>query len=167
MARIRLNPVNVHREARNKGWDAVNSVAKPTLAGAQYLAPRGSHRHGSGKGVAAQRLADTGKIRRWETPRSVHAEVVFTADWASTVALGSKAHKIPKLGRRLMGFYWARAQASPKLRRHTWRGKSFFTKVRHPGNKRPIRFLQTPLATYGRKHHFIVKLRPNSRSRLP
>ena len=162
-----MNPVQVHRTARNKGWTEVKGLTKDVFAYSKYLAPRGTRRHGSGKSVAATRLADTGKVTYRETARSVHGYVTYTADWAATVAVGSQPHRIPKRGKKLMGFYWARAQASPTLRRHTWRGKSFFTKVRHPGNKRPVRYLQTPLAQFGRKRNFRVVTVRNSRSRLP
>lgn len=167
MARIRLNPVRVHQAARNKGWSEVKPLTREVLGGARYLAPRGSHHHGSGKPVAATRLADTGRITYFQGVRSVYGFVRFGADWASTVAVGSRPHRIPKHGDKLMGFHWPRAQFSPRLRRRTWRGKSFFTKVRHPGNKRPVRYLQTPLAQYGRKRGFKVVTVRNSRSRLP
>src|ERR1044071_4592930 len=162
MASWHPNRPMIRATARAKAMELMDPYTQQVLAGGQRLSRRGNHKHGSGKTVAAPRLADTGKIT-WlgGTADTIRAQVTFTAPHASTVALGSKAHKIPKSGRAkpLLKFKWPRGEASPRLRRRMTRtGFFLFTNVRHPGRKRPVRFLQTPLATYGRKHNFKVKV---------
>lgn len=167
MARIRLNQLNVHRTARNKGFESVRGLVDDVMVGGRRLAPRGTHRHGSGTAVAGPRLADSFVRRIWETPRMIYGRVTVTVSYATAEAVGSRAHRIPAAGRRLMGFKWARGDFSPTLRRHKWRGKFWFMNVRHPGNKRPRRYLQTPLVQFGRQRHFKVKVVSNTRSYLP
>lgn len=167
MARWKPYPVAIHRTARAKGFEVVTGLVNDVYTGGRRIAPRGTHRHGSGTAVAGPRLADSFVRRIWETPRFVYGRVTVTVNYATSQAIGSRPHRIPKSGRRLMGFKWARGDFSPSLRRRKWRGKFFFTKVRHPGNKRPRRFLQTPLAQYGRQRNFKVKIVANSRSFLP
>jgi hypothetical protein len=44
----------------------------------------------------------------------------------------------------------------------------FFIKVRHPGNKRPVRYLTTPLGLYGRANGFKVTMMGTvNRTHLP
>lgn len=167
MARIRLNPVTVHRAARNRGFQAVTGLVNDVYAGGRRIAPRGTHRHGSGTAVSGPRLADSFTRQIRETPRFVYGRVTVTVAYATAEALGSSPHRIPGAGRKTMGFKWARGDFSPTLRRRKWRGRFWFENVRHPGNKRPRRFLQTPLAQYGRQRNFKVKIVANRRSFLP
>jgi len=171
MSRWEPNRAAIHATSRNVAFPLVNRYSNEVLAGGQRLSRLGSHKHGSGKTVAKPRLSATGK-RVWAPtgPDVIAVNVVFTADHASTVALGSKAHKIPKSGhaKPLLKFKWPRGEASPRLRRRMTRtGFFLFTRVRHPGRKRPVRFLQTPLATYGRKYNFKVTTASANRSYLP
>lgn len=171
MSRWVPNPVEIQKTSRSQGYRLVQSYSADVLAGGQRLSRLGSHKHGSGRTVSKPRLSATGK-RVWVPtgPGSVVCNVVFTADHAATVGLGSKAHRIPKSGtaKPLLKFKWPRGEASPRLRRRMTRtGFFLFTRVRHPGRKRPVRYLQTPLATYGRIYNFKVKTAANNRSYLP
>jgi hypothetical protein len=167
MSRIKLYPAVVYRTARAKGYEEVRAVAYPTLAGARYLAPRGSHKHGSGRPVSGPRLADSFGMRWSERINLITVEIYNSADYASTVAIGSGPHTIRPKSKRFLMFEWPRGEASPRMRRRMYKGKFLFKKVRHPGNKRPVRYLQTPLAMYGRSRNFRVVTVPNSRSRFP
>lgn len=157
----------IHRTARAKAYEVVRSVAAPVLRDAKYLAPRGTHRHGSGTAVAAKRLADSGGQRWSETPRFITAEVFFDADWAATIAKGSQAHTIRPIRKRFLVFEWERGRLLRGTRGRAGRGGLFFfKKVRHPGNKRPVRYLQTPLALWGRRANMKVTIVGNNRTRL-
>lgn len=168
MSRIVLNPVEVHRTARKRGYEAVRSVVTPLRRDAQILAPRGSHRHGSGTAVAGKALADSFFTRWSETPTSVEAIVGNDRDYSDTVARGSRRHKIRPVHKKLLVFEWERGRLLRRARGSRNRsGFFFFKSVMHPGNKRPVRFLQTPLALWGRRANFIVTTASNNRSRLP
>lgn len=167
MARIVLYKPVVRRTARNKGREEVRTLTGKVLDAARYLAPRGSHKHGSGRIQAGPRLADSFGRRFSETPFRVTGEVYNTREYSSTVFNGSQPHEIRPRRKRVLMFEWPRGELSPRLRKHMWRGKFFFEKVHHPGNKHPTRSLQTPLAMYGRRQNFIVRNVPVGRSRLP
>lgn len=161
----------INATARKKGREVVGSLAKQVMSGGKTLARRGTHRHGSGKGVAGPRMANSLGIRWQNLPLEVQAEVYSSVSWSATNALGSRPHRIPKSGfaRPILKFRWARGDASPRLRRSSARKKGFFffKHVMHPGNKRANRFLQIPLSMYGRQNNFKVVTVANSRSFLP
>lgn len=167
MARIVLNPAAVHRTARAKGYEVTRHLAHRVLAGARYLAPRGSRRHGSGKTDTRPSLAQSFGIRSSETPRYVTFEVYNSAAHAATVAVGSSAHDIKPRQARVLAFASDRFNFERLRAGRSARALFFARKVRHPGNKRPVRYLQTPLAQLGRKNNFVVTVVGNNRSRLP
>lgn len=168
MATWKPDRMAVHRTARAKGYEVVRSVAGPVLRDARYLAPRGTHRHGSGTAVAGKRLADS-LIQAWsETPRFITSDVGSDLDYAATVARGSRPHAIRPIRKRFLVFEWERGRLLRGTRGKAGRGGLFFfKKVRHPGNKRPVRYLQTPLALWGRRANMKVTTVGNSRTRLP
>jgi hypothetical protein len=94
-------------------------------------------------------------------------EVYNTADHAATVAVGSQAHDIRPKTAKILAFHSERFAFARKRAGKSARALFYARKVRHPGNKRPVRFLQTPLAMYGRKHGFKVTTVANNRGRLP
>ena len=167
MSRIVLYPTAVRRTARAKGHEVCRPLARDVLTGGKAIAPKGSRTHGSGKSDTRASLASSWFIRGSESARYVTYEVGNTANHAATVALGSQPHIIkPKLS-RVLAFQSDRFSFERRARGRSARALFFARKVRHPGNKRPVRFLQTPLAQFGRKHGFKVTTVANNRSRLP
>lgn len=167
MSRIVLNPVAVQKTARAKGFQVCRPLARDVLAGAKVLAPRGSRMHGSGRVDNRPSIIGSFGQRVSESLRFVTFEVYNTADHASTVAVGSRAHDIRAKSGKVLAFHSDRFAFARKRAGRSARALFFARKVRHPGNKRPVRFLQTPLALYGRKHGFEVTTVANNRGRLP
>ena len=160
----------IRATSRARGIKEVTRLTQGVLTGGKRLARRGSHKHGSERPVAGPRMADSLKRTFKNTTKTIQADVTATVSWSASMAAGSRAHKIPKSGRArpLLKFKWERGRANPRLRRRMTRtGFFLFSKVRHPGNKRANRFLQIPLATYGRRYNFRVTIKPNSRTYLP
>lgn len=102
-----------------------------------------------------------------------------TKNYAATVHQGSEAHYIHGRG-KMLKFQWERGNlllAARRSGRISGRGRSsrlrsrgnffFFATVHHPGNKRPVRYLTTPMHLYGRMNGFRTTSTPVSRSRLP
>jgi len=156
----------IRKTSRAEGIKQVTRLTQGVLTGGRRLARRGSHKHGSGRAVQGPRMADS-LVRTWNnTPNMIQSDVTATVRWAASMALTSRAHRIPKSGlaKPLLKFKWPRGKANPRLRRHMTRTDYFlFTRVRHPGNKRANRFLQIPLAVYGRRYNFRVTIKTNSR----
>lgn len=156
----------IRRTSRVRGIKDVTRLTQGVLTGGRRLARRGSHKHGSGKTVQGPHMADS-LVRTWNnTSRFIQADVTARVRWSASMALTSRAHRIPKSGlaKPLLKFKWPRGKANPRLRRYMTRTDYFlFTRVRHPGNKRANRFLQIPLAVYGRRYNFQVTIKANSR----
>src|SRR5689334_13330404 len=145
MGYSRTFPIAIQRTGRQKDDSLVKPLKDATLAGGKYLAPRGTHKHGSGRNVSGPRLASAWKVDQLAGPTKLKVTITNTKKYAATIATGSARHRIPKYGfRRLYFTDWPRGHASPRLRRKFPHGEFFFKNVHHPGNKRPVRFLQTP-----------------------
>lgn len=166
MARVVLYPVAIQRTARAKAHEVCGPLAREVLAGGRHLAPKGSRTHGSGRVDNRPSLAASFKMTVSNTPRYVTYDVINTAAHAATVAKGSRPHEIRPKTARVLAFSSERFRFEAR-RAGQIRNKFFARKVRHPGNKRPVRFLQTPLAQFGRKRGFKVTTVANNRSRLP
>ena len=168
MARWNPNRLMISKVKTAEGVRLTRGLSRDIAAGARHIARQGSHRHGSGKAVKGPRLKDSIRIRGASRPDLVVEEVFSDLDYAATMALTSKPHRIRKKA-RLLKFKWPRGEASRRLRnRRTKTGYFLFDRVRHPGNKRANRFLQTPLAMYARKWGFKVKMTSRvTRSYLP
>lgn len=170
MARWNPNRLEITKVKTAKGRQLVQGLSRDVAKGGRQLARQGTHRHGSEKAVAGPRLKDSIRIRGANRPDRIVEEVFSDLDYAASMAKGSKAHRIGKArrGPKLLKFKWPRGEASRRLRgRRTRTGYFLFRQVRHPGNKRPNRFLQTPLALYARKWGFRVKIGPVTRGYLP
>lgn len=168
MSRTVIYPIAIHKTGKRKADQLAGRLKDKTIKGAKYLAPRGSHKHGSGTPVKGRRLADSWKVEEFYSGSRKKITITNTANYADVVARGSQPHRIPKRGFKKLRFSdWPRGQASPNLRKRFPSGEFFFKSVHHPGNKRPVRYLQTPLAMYGRQAGFKVRITPGARSRLP
>lgn len=136
--------------------------------GAVRLAPRGTHL--SGSGARAQGINLQSSIEDVIESRGdmIVGRVGSRKRYAATVHQGSKAHYIRARG-KLLKFRWERGRYLVSGRRGR-RGPNrffFFEQVHHPGNKRPVRFLTTPMHMFGRANGFRTSSLPVSRSRLP
>lgn len=102
------------------------------------------------------------RIRDFEIVGTVGARKKY----AETAHQGSKAHIIRGKG-RMLKFRWERGNL---LMQHRGRGRRdffYFKSVRHPGNKRPVRYLTTPLSLVARRNGFLVFGVGRGRRRLP
>lgn len=167
MSRIVLYPTTVYRTARAKGIEVCRPLAREVLQGGKHLAPRGDRLHGSGKTDTRASIYNSFGMRFHESRKYVAYEVYNTADHAATVAVGSRPHMIKAKAGGLLAFQSERFSALRKRRGLSARQLFYARKVRHPGNKRPVRYLQTPLAQYGRKRGFKVETVRSNRQRLP
>jgi hypothetical protein len=127
---------------------------------------------GSGKRRAGRRLADALYSSIRSNPSEVVGRVGARKKYAETVHQGSSAHTIRGRG-KMLKFRWDRGDflfaAQSGRRRGNRRAGHFFLfhSVRHPGNKRPVRYLTTPLTLIARRNGFIVFGVGRGRTRLP
>lgn len=130
---------------------------------AKHLAPRGDHRHGSGKTRRSRPLQVSITSRIRSSSLQISASVGSAQQHAATIHLGSKPHIIRMKGRVLkfrsdrLDFALA-ARAGRRGGNKRTGGFHYRVQVRHPGNKRPVRYLTTPLVQYGRANGFAVDL---------
>lgn len=137
-------------------------------AGATRMAPRGTHRSGSGKVKPGVNLPSSLLQEVGVRGDSVVGSVGSTKEYAATAHQGSEAHYIYAKG-KMLKFEWERGRLLVQRRSRGRRTQRvfFFKKVRHPGNKRPVRYLTTPMHMYGRLNGFRTTSSPVSRTRLP
>lgn len=182
MARVNIDQRKKVTTAHNAADPYLRRTAHLIWAGARQLVPRGSGRSGSGKSAYVNRrrpifatLRTEADIRTFDTVFRVGSP----ANHAATVHQGSQSHVIRSENKTLK-FAWVRgnllvqARASGRLR---GRGPSrrlrprngffFFESVLHPGNKRPVRYLTTPMHLFGRARGFRTRSIAVNRSRLP
>lgn len=180
MARVKVNQPQAILHAQRVAVPLVKRMLDQTLQGAKRLAPKGTHLSGSGKRRPGPSLQTSLK----QTPLVVNSVTVggsvgSTKPYAETIEKGSSAHIIRARG-KMLKFKWDRGRLLVQARRTgRLRGPGpsrrlrprgdffFFEQVRHPGNKRPVRYLMTPLVMFGRINGFKVSSTPASRSRLP
>lgn len=139
--------------------------------GAVRLAPRGSHMKGSGARADGINLQSS-IFERSELRGDVYGgEVGSQKPYAMSEHQGSQPHVIRAKG-KLLKFEWERGRLL-MARRNRGRGRRspqlmfYFRKVNHPGNKRPVRFLTTPMHMYGRANGFRTTSSPVTRGYLP
>lgn len=169
MARVRIYHNRAQEFAKSRVRPRVDGVANKILNGARALAPRGTHLHGSGRPVAGRALYQSLDVHNVASATQVRRLVGAQVAWAATVHQGSKPHAI-NAKTKLLTFRWERGTLLVRGRGRR-RGASMmfrFHRVNHPGNKRPVRYLTTPMHLYGRAAGFrtVTRLSP-TRSRLP
>ena len=178
MARVNINQAKKIALSHRLTGPYVRKTTDLILQGARRQAPRGDHLSGSGARQPGQTLAASLTIQSDMTLNSIVERVGSKKNYAATVHQGSTPHYINGHG-KLLKFQWERgnllvaARASGRIR---GRGPSrnlrkrgnffFFVRVHHPGNKRPVRYLTTPMHLYGRMRGFRTTSTPVSRSRL-
>lgn len=175
MARVNINQTKKIATSHRLTGPYVRRTADLILQGARRLAPRGDHRSGSGARRPGQQLTQSLTVRSDMTMNSITERVGSSKDYAATVHQGSSPHFINSHG-KMLKFEWERGniQVVARGRRGRVRGKRgpagrffYFFRVHHPGNKRPVRYLTTPMHLYGRARGFRTTSTPVSRSRLP
>lgn len=99
-------------------------------------------------------------------PREIIFDIGSPLKYAASVHQGSRPHEIRATTKPLT-FFWPRARFISRTQRLRSDPRVFFMRVQHPGNKRPNRFLTTPLQQFGRAAGFIVRTDAASRGFLP
>jgi len=145
------------------------------VQGARRLARRGSHRSGSGVPKRGMSLVNSLHINS-RSSMFVLSDLVGSSNrYAASEHQGSQAHFINSRG-KMLKFEWERGNIIVRARgrRGRVRGRPgpagnffFFARVRHPGNKRPVRYLTTPMHLYGRLRGYVTSSARVNRTRLP
>lgn len=174
MARVRFDQHQIVLTAQRFTRPLVERVSQEVLIAARHLAPRGSHLSGSGAPKRGVPLVPSIHRDMSMTMGRVRARIGSKQDHAATVHQGSKAHVIRSRGGGMLKFRWDRGDFLVAARAGRRRGNRrtgqfhYFVKVRHPGDKRPVRYLTTPLRMFGRINGFrVTTSAPGVASRFP
>lgn len=166
MARVRINQIEKRLTVKALTTPLVAKTTSQISHFARIMVPRGSHISGSGR----RRSGPTLHASMYSKIRVGASEVVGTVGskkkYAATVHQGSSPHVIRGRGRKLK-FRWERGNLLLEHHGRAGRQFFFFSSVRHPGNKRPVRYLTTPLNLIARRNGFLVFGVGRGRSRLP
>lgn len=179
MSRVRIFQTKVILTAHKLTGPHVRRASNLMIQGARRLAPRGDHKSGSGSRKPGVSLVQSLVIESHSTITSITERIGSRNNYAATAHQGSSPHFINSHGRKLK-FEWERGNlllAARRSGRIRGRGPSsrlrrrgdffYFVQVFHPGNKRPVRYLTTPMHLYGKLYGFRTTSTPASRSRLP
>lgn len=161
MSKVVLNRPEVIATAQRRALPMVRKTTDQVHAAAKRMAPRGDHMKGSGKRQPGQQLQPSILSKVTVGPNRIRGVVGSRKDYAATVHDGSKPHIIRSKGKMLkfksdrIDFLIAarRGRRGGNKRRG---GFHYAFSVRHPGNRRPVRYLTTPLVLYGRANGFVV-----------
>lgn len=174
MARVNLNKTQIILTAQRFALPLVQRTGQEVLDGARFLVPESDHMSGSGKlhtGPTIQRSLYSTTVMG---PQRIRMRIGAKANHSMTIHQGSKAHTIRSKRGKMLKFRWDRGDFLVAARAGRRRGNRrtgqfhYFMSVRHPGNKRPNRFLTTPLEMFGRINGFRVSsVRTVNRSFLP
>lgn len=175
MARVNIDQVAKVRTAHTLAGRHHRRVVDQILSGAKHLVPRGDHKSGSGKRRPGQTLALSLKVVSNSRPDTLSDLVGSQKQYAASQHQGSRPHRIPLRGSgKMLKFEWERGNIIVTARRGRKRGRPgargnyfFFKMVTHPGNKRPVRYLTTPMHLYGRLYGYRTASARVNRSRLP
>ena len=157
MSRVRLDQAKVRLSAIQAGTKAVRSVAEPARKGARMMAPRSpSHTHGSGRPVAGPRLVEQIHLSPIKASTNVVEQRLESRSRITLIAHeGSQPHAIYSKRGKVLKFRWRRiATLASGRRRIRPRAFTYLDSVWHPGNRKPVKFLTTPLATAARQNGF-------------
>lgn len=112
---------------------------------------------GSGKPKPGKRLIESYRV----APMTVSANAVQQRienrnRIAMSIHEGAQRHRIPlRTGGKVLKFRWRKAIAIEGGRRRVRpRNFSYFVSVMHPGNRKPVHFMTTPLAQVARANNF-------------
>lgn len=174
MARISLNKAQIILTAQRLTLPLVQKTGQEVLDGARHLAPEGDHMSGSGKLKSGPTLQRSLYSTTVVGPQRIRMRIGANTRYAETVHQGSEAHFIRSRKGKMLKFRWDRGDFLVAARAGRRKGNRrtgqfhYFVSVRHPGNKRPNRFLTTPLEQFGRMNGFRVStVRTVNRTFLP
>jgi hypothetical protein len=160
MSRIVLDRSAILRVKQDAGKQAVGQMSRQSMAGSKRMAPRSpAHLSGSRKPKPGPRLADSIHLTALKvTPDEVSQDLVSPNDYSMTLHKGSKAHRIQGRNGRPLKFYWRkRVRTATGVRRIRPTQASYFDHVWHPGNKKPVPFLTTPVQVAATQNNFKFK----------
>lgn len=175
MARVNIDQAQKILTAHRLAGPHVRKTSNSIIGGARRLAPRGDHQSGSGARRPGQALVPSLQIKSNSTVTTISELVGSEKVYAATVHQGSEPHYIHGRG-KMLKFEWERGniQIRARGRRGRQRGRPgprgnyfYFVTVYHPGNKRPVRYLTTPMHLYGRLNGFRTSSARVNRTRLP
>lgn len=175
MARVNIDQAKKLALAQRLAGRLHRRTVNEIFNGAKHLVPRGSHVSGSGKRRPGQPLLQS--LKRTDRNRALQLVTLIGSakKYAASEHQGSRPHFIRSKG-KMLKFEWERGNVivSARGRRGRVRGKRgpagrffYFHIVHHPGNKRPVRYLTTPMHLYGRLHGYRTSSLGVNRSRLP
>ncbi len=173
MARVNLHSAHIVQTAQRLTLPLVQRTGQEVLDGARHLVPEGDHMSGSGRPKTGPTLQRSLYSRTRMSTAQIRMRIGANADHAATAHQGSRAHIIRSKRGKTLKFRWDRGDFLVAARAGRRRGNRrtgrfhYFMKVRHPGNKRPVRYLTTPLQMFGRINGFRVSTSGANRSRLP
>lgn len=174
MARVNLFRPQIELTSRRAGSDLVRHTVNQVRSGAVALIPIGDHRSGSGAPARDITLMSSLYSSVDSNSATVKGRVGAKTKHALTVHQGSRAHVIRSRSGKVLKFRWDRGDFLVAARAGRRRGSRrtgqfhYFLKVRHPGNKNPVRYLTTPLHLFGRINGFrVTTVAPGVASRLP
>lgn len=174
MARVVWNQAQIIATAQRFTLPLVNRVGQEVLDGARFLAPEGDHVSGSGKAKAGPSITQSLYSTMVVGPQRIRMRIGAKANHSMTIHQGSRAHTIRSRRGKMLKFRWDRGDFLVAARAGRRRGNRrtgqfhYFMSVRHPGNKRPNRFLTTPLEMFGRLNGFrVTSVRTVNRTFLP
>lgn len=176
MARIRLNQTKVISSAHKAAGPHIKRTSELILGAARRMAPSGNHLSGSGRRQQGQKLKASLVNEVRTGVDYIVRSVGSRKNYAASEHQGSEPHVIRGKG-KMLKFKWERGdmlvtarrrgRISSRYPRRNKNGFFYFVKVKHPGNKRPVRYLTTPMHLFGRMRGFRTDSWPVGRSRLP
>ncbi len=174
MARVNLNQTQITLTAQRFTLPLVQRTGQEVLDGARHLVPEGDHMSGSGKPKAGPTIQQSMYSRTEMGPSRIKMRIGAKARHSATVHQGSRAHIIRSRGGKMLKFRWDRGDFLVAARAGRRRGNRrtgafhYFVRVRHPGNRNPVRYLTTPLQLFGRINGFrVTTVGAGVASRLP
>lgn len=158
MSRIRLNQAAVRLSGQTAGRKAVTKVVTEALPPMKRATPRSpAHLSGSGRPKPGKRLVESYVVAPMTVSvNAVQQRIENRNRVAMTAHEGSQRHRIPlRTGGKVLKFRWRKAVAIEGGRRRIRpRNFSYFVSVMHPGNRKPVHFMTTPLAQVARANNF-------------
>lgn len=173
MARVNLNQAQIILTAQRFTLPLVQRTGQEVLDGARFLVPEGDHMSGSGRPKSGPTIQQSLYSRTEMGPQRIRMRVGAKAKHSLTIHQGSRAHIIRSRRGKMLKFRWDRGDFLVAARAGRRRGNRrtgqfhYFVSVRHPGNKRTVRFLTTPLSMFGRINGFRVTTVGTGIGRLP
>lgn len=160
MSRVKLDQTAVRRFGYRNAAIAVKKVQAQGIVGSKRMAPRSpAHLSGSrvpkpGRRLVDQIVATPVTFTGW----TVQARIESRSNISMVMHEGAKPHRIVAKRKRALKFYWTRTVARQSGRRRIRPGQaSYFKYVMHPGNRRPVRFLTTPLSVAAKSNNFFFR----------